>query len=398
MFGWNIADGDYNRIVSTILLFFCMIALLMRNRIQIPPGLQQVFFIIILLLLISTGIGIHTFLTIGMPLNGVFVVLLRFIIEIVLIIFCLNFFSKPGHLNTFMTSFFKPALCIFFIVSFFQIATLSYIDVQGVNRISGPFGSPTTLGGFLHLFIAITLYNYEGKFSTRVWLLIAVQYLLLILSGSVAIIVANILFLFLIAWKRRWINLKKFYLFFPLVLVVTVSGIIYKWDSIVLRLSVLFDLNSFELVPGSSLRWRLDAWKSYLSLLGNDPIKWLFGLGIGSQRYILHPFYPHSLWRIFDAPGTHNDYLAILIDFGIVGLVLFACGLIALLNFMTRAEKKDNKFYYLRFYFISVLLIMLTENYIDQLIMFVLIIFITAIVKSKNAEEHALHEKTWSSN
>jgi O-antigen ligase len=123
-----------------------------------------------------------------------------------------------------------------------------------------------------------------------------------------------------------------------------------------------------------------------VSLLEKSFINWIFGLGVGTQRFILHPDYPNSLWRKFDAPGTHNDYLAMLIDFGILGLLLFFCGLFALYKVIRNAEKRDSNLYYLRFYFITVLLIMLTENFIDQLIMFVFILFLTAIISAKKSE------------
>jgi O-antigen ligase len=383
LLGWeSFAAFDFNRTVSALLLFFCVFMLLLKNRLKIPLSVQHLFFLISTLLFISIFISIDTFRDIGMPISGIFVVVLRYVIEMTLLIFIWNFVGKPEDFDALMRFFFKPALFIFIATSFFQIVSNSYGLIQAIDRIMGPFGSPTTLAGFLHLFIIITIYYYGHDRTYGFWALLGVQYLLMIYTGSVATIGAHLLFLFLLAMKERWIKLKRFYRFFPLVAIVAVSGVILKWESILSRLEILFNLESFELPAGSSLKWRFDAWEAYLSLLKDDYLNWIFGLGVGTHRYILHPDYPNSLWRIFDAPGSHNDYLGILIDFGIVGLILFLAGLVALYRFLRRAERLDRGIFYFRYYFISVLVIMLTENYVDQLIMFVFIIFLAGIYRA----------------
>jgi O-antigen ligase len=144
------------------------------------------------------------------------------------------------------------------------------------------------------------------------------------------------------------------------------------------------NLENFQLTEGSSLRWRWDAWIAYLSLLGKDIGNWIFGLGVGTQRFILHPDYPNSLWRLFDAPGTHNDFLAVLIDFGLLGVGLFVGGIVLLFRVIKHAERRDESLYFMRYYLITVLFIMLSENYIDQLIMFVFVVFLMAIIRAKD--------------
>jgi len=384
LMGWISApENDYNRFVSALLLGFCLVCVLIKRKIIMPNLFGQVILIASFCFLISTGIAIHTFNSNEMPLYGIFVVLLRYVMEIVLAVFIMNFVQNETDLRTVFLFFFGPALFFFILFSLLQIATSSYGNVQGVNRIMGPFGSPTTLAGFLHLFIVLTYYYYDGNHGLRFWSLLVIQYVLLLYTGSIAIILANFIFIFLVSYKQGWIKLKSFYRVFPVIALIAVVTAVVKIESILLRLSIVINLENFELSRGSSLKWRWDAWHSYLSLLGKNLSNWLFGLGVGVQRYILHPDYPNSRWRIFDSPGTHNDYLAMLVDFGLIGLGMFAFGLCILFRVIRNAEKRDTKLYYLRFYFITALFIMLTENFVDQLIMFVFILFLTAIIGSE---------------
>ncbi|HEY5746447.1 MAG TPA: O-antigen ligase family protein [Chryseolinea sp.] len=381
----NFGDADFNRAASTLLLLYCVTILCIKRRIISPRLLNQVIALVICFFLASTGIALNTFMTLGMPISGIFVVLMRFLIEIVLVAFVLNFIVTPQDLQDIFNFVFKTSLAVFVLLSVFQITTSSYSTTQSVDRIQGPFGSPTTLAVFLHLFIALTFYYYEGRRSIMFWILIAVQFVLLIYTGSIAIIAASFLFLCLVGRKQHWMRLKVFYWTAPFVAVAAVGGIVWKWDSIVKRLSIILNLQDFKLSEGSSLKWRFDAWATYLSLLEDSYVKWIFGLGVGAQRFILNPAYPNSLWRKFDAPGAHNDYLGVLIDFGVLGLILFLGGLYLLFRLIRKAEQGHQKLYYLRFYLVTVLLIMLTENYIDQLIMFTFLIFLTAIIRVNTA-------------
>jgi O-antigen ligase len=386
LMGWaDFGDADINRLMSTLLLLYCMVILFAKRRIISPNLLTQVIVLVVCFLLASAGLAIITFMSIGMPLNGILVVLLRFVIEIVLVVFVMNFITKEGDLQDLFNFVFKPALFVFVLVSLLQIVTSSLASIQGVDRIQGPFGSPTTLAGFLHLFIALTFYYYEGRRGFMFWILLFVQYVLLVYTGSIATVAANFLFLFLLGMKQGWLKLKAFYRIVPVILLIGVVGVVVKWESIMTRLSVIVNLKNFKLSEGSSLKWRFDAWTNYIELLGSNAVKWLFGLGVGTQRFILHPEYPNSLWRRFDAPGTHNDYLAVLVDFGIVGLILFFSGIFLLFRVVKNAERDHPPIFYLRFYLVSVLLIMMTENYIDQLIMFTFLIFLTAIIRVKSA-------------
>jgi hypothetical protein len=385
LMGWMTDSGnDYNRIASGLLLGYCILLIFFKRKINVALSFRIVIIFLFFFFVVSSGIAIRTFVLNDMPLNGILVVLLRYFIEIVLAIFILNFVQNQKDLDNLFSFFFKPALFFFVVFSMLQITTSSYGDVQGVDRIMGPFGSPSTLAGFLHLFIALTFYYYKDNHSYLFWVICVVQYTLLLFTGSVATIFASLLLLFLIGYRQQWIKQMSFYRVLPLAIVIIVIGVFIKLDSIITRLSVIVNLENFQLTEGSSLRWRWDAWIAYLSLLGKDIGNWIFGLGVGTQRFILHPDYPNSLWRLFDAPGTHNDFLAVLIDFGLLGVGLFVGGIVLLFRVIKHAERRDESLYFIRYYLITVLFIMLSENYIDQLIMFVFVVFLMAIIRAKD--------------
>jgi O-antigen ligase len=216
------------------------------------------------------------------------------------------------------------------------------------------------------------------------------QLVLLVYTGSIATIGACVLFVAMVGYRERWIKKKSFYWLLPVIIIAIVTAIVLKFDSIMVRLSVIVNPKTLQLTEGSSLRWRWDAWAAYISLLGDNFLHWMFGLGVGSQRYILHPDYPNSLWRLFDSPGTHNDYLGALIDFGLMGLFFLLFSLAFFYDIIRRAEQRVNKLFYLRYYLITVGFIMLTENFIDQLIMFVFIVFTTAIICSRREGKDAV--------
>ena len=385
------SNYDLNRSISFLIILFCSFFILAKRKVIVTLLFFKFASFLFLFLLASCAISIHTFTSLSMPVTGVFVVLSRFILELVLVLFVTNFIRTPDQFQSIFRFFFKPTIFIFLGISSIQILTSSYVEVQGVYRITGPFGNPNTLASFLHLFIVLTFYYYGSNRSKLFWFLIIAEYGLLFFTGSIGNILASLLFILLVAIRQHWLRLKRFFLVFPVLLSALIAGIIYKWDSIVNRFSILINPQSFELTDGSSIKWRIEAWGHYIDLLGSSVFNWIFGLGIGVQRWMLHPDYSNSQAYIFEAPGSHNDYLGVLVDFGLVGLLLFIFSLAVFSRIIKKAERIDDKLYLLRFYFYTILFVMISENYIDQLIAFIFIIFITSTVtvafnKSENLQ------------
>jgi O-antigen ligase len=386
--GWaNMPDNDYNRIVSGLFILMMMVGIVFLRRLQVRFALQQVLMFGGAVLLFYTALAVHTFNQLGMSYTGIGVVIMRYLMEILVAVFFWNYVRSTRDLGKIRSIFFMPALLLIFLISYLQIATSSFEDVQGVERLIGPFGNPNVLAAFMHFFIVATIVLYGRERGIKFWTLLGAQYILLFYTGSMTMILSHLVFLFFIGMANRWYKSKLFYYAAVVIIPSVIAVIIAQADAILARLAVLFNTETFELHSGSSIVWRMEAWTSYLSLL-DTPLKWLFGLGIGTQRAIFLNDYPGSLTHIFEAPGTHNDYLGILVDFGLIGLMLFFIGLRALLRYLRSLEHIDPTTRYLRYFLYSLLFAMLSENLLDQLSMSLSILILVSFCKTVYLQKH----------
>jgi O-antigen ligase len=386
--GWaNLPDNDYNRIVSGLFILMMMIGIVFLRKLQVRLALQQVLMAGAAVLLFYTALAAHTFSQLGMSYTGIGVVIMRYLMEILVAVFFWNFVRSSQDLGKIRSIFFMPALLLIFLISYLQIATSSFEDVQGVERLIGPFGNPNVLAAFMHFFIVATIVFYGHKRSLKFWILLGAQYILLFYTGSMTMILSHLVFLFLVGVANRWYKSKLFYFGAVIIIPSVIAVIIAQADAILARLAVLFNTDTFELHSGSSIVWRMEAWASYLSLL-DTPLKWFFGLGIGTQRAVFLNGYPGSLTYIFEAPGTHNDYLGILIDFGLFGLSFFFIGVRALLRYLKSLERIDPTTRYLRYFLYSLLFAMLSENILDQLSMSLSILVVVSFCKTVYLQKH----------
>jgi hypothetical protein len=387
--GWldnDISDNLLNRIFTALLILVCIFFSLSKKVLRLPLWTTQASFILGLFFILSIMRAMYTFNDLQMPFSGIFVVSFRFLLEWVLVIFVINFFKDQTDLNVLFSFFYKPCLFLLLCFGVIQLLTSKIVAIQGVDRLTGPFGSPNTFAGFLHLFIALTLYIYHQNRTLFFWLILGILYILMFTTGSIAAIGAHLFFLLMVGFKEKWFKSKRFYLLTPIILLLMVAGLIYKMDYMVQRLSILFETGTFRLTPGSSIAWRFMAWEHYLSLLGNDFINWMGGLGIGTQRHIFLNGYPNNLAYRFEAPGTHNDYITLLVDFGLIGVFIFFVSLILLSRALKKLEIHHDKIFYFRFYLYSLLVVMMSENFIDQLNMFVFLTIVVAVLRVHSAD------------
>lgn len=386
--GWaTMPDNDYNRIVSGLFILMMMAGIVFLRRLQVNLALQQVLTLGAVVLLFYTVLAVSTFGQLGMSYTGIGVVIMRYLMEILVAVFFWNFVRSPRDLDKIRSIFFMPALLIMFLISYTQIATSSFEDVQGVERLIGPFGNPNVLAAFLHFSIVATIVLFGHDRNLKYWILLGAQYILLFYTGSMTMILSHLIFLFFVGVANRWHKSKLFYYGAVVIIPSVIAVIIARADAILARLSVLFNTETFELHSGSSILWRMEAWASYLSLL-DTPLKWIFGLGIGTQRAVFLNGYPGSLTHIFEAPGTHNDYLGVLVDFGLLGLLFFFIGVRALLRYLRSLEHIDPTIQYLRYFLYSLLFAMLSENTLDQLSMSLTILVLVSYCKTVYLQKH----------
>lgn len=86
--------------------------------------------------------------------------------------------------------------------------------------------------------------------------------------------------------------------------------------------------------PFSSLMWRLNLWREMVPFLTAKP---LLGNGLGSFQALSGQIQPLST---LPAPEAHNDYLKILVELGIIGLVFYLAIYFKVLIFSLKAYFK----------------------------------------------------------
>ena len=120
----------------------------------------------------------------------------------------------------------------------------------------------------------------------------------------------------------------------PTILVLVIGAIVTAGTFLILdRGEIITEVGSVFSASPESNRYRLLAWEASLRLAAAHPV---LGVGPGHYRFF-HPIYASAeFWRLNDTYGrirllqAHNDYINILCELGLAGLVVFL-GIIILL-------------------------------------------------------------------
>ncbi len=209
-------------------------------------------------------------------------------------------------------------------LAFFQLLTQSGLGgTTGIeSRLYGTFVHPNSFASFLVLITALSFYLVlEKKERKKSYFLYLV---LLLLSG----------FLLLETFSRgAWLAVLIFLFFYGVVRSpkVIIGGII-------LLMILFFSVPSFHdriedvynPPADSSIVWRFQKWQRVLAVIKKHP--WL-GTGAGTEVAVHEKEYGFYAGN----PYTHNDFLKIWLETGLMGLVLYL-GLI--INVLIRLIKK----------------------------------------------------------
>ena len=239
--------------------------------------------------------------------------------------------------------------CIYGVVSI-TVDDLSFQDgTRAWNFYTNPipYGNISLLLGFLSL---IPLFTHEKtlKLSQRLILMIGFVSGITasLLSGArggwVAMpILLGIIFLLTSKRKQNSINFKLVFL----VLAVIVIPLAFFHELIYIRLNFIFSdiAHYFSGVNKyTSVGARLDMWLTALTLWLESP---LFGIGIGQLKAATSEFvqtkgFPEYL---LDYNHSHNDFLFVLAEQGLIGLSLFMSYYILPFVYFISFLKKENK-------------------------------------------------------
>ncbi|MCC6385732.1 MAG: O-antigen ligase family protein [Bacteroidia bacterium] len=191
-----------------------------------------------------------------------------------------------------------------------------------MGRFQGVTGNPNALGILCTVFFGmftIIITHYRNYFTrNEIIFIYAVVLISVILSGSRNTIVSILIF-----WGFSYF-FKQSYLFgFTALIVIAVSyhlliaNLPYILDSLGLQEYMRVE----NIDDGSG---RLIAWKFSLDHLKND---YLIGHGVGYEVYMFRTF-GYDLFVRLHVGNTHNSWLALWLNSGIIGLILYAGGLI----------------------------------------------------------------------
>jgi len=182
-------------------------------------------------------------------------------------------------------------------------------------RAYGAFSHPNIYGGYLVLTTIITVL-YSEYFKKRN----------IFLSG---ILVMQTLGIFFSLSRSAWISLICFFCGFAFWKVYKKDFLLYKNILLSLFCVLLFCVIAFfplvktrvlgnTIYETQSITYRVSGYTESLKVFGEE--LW-FGVGIGNYTFVLEKYFPDQ--SVFSYVPVHNVFLLLLIEFGIVGSMLF---------------------------------------------------------------------------
>lgn len=241
---------------------------------------------------------------------------------------------------------------------------------QGMERPSGTFINSNHFSYFLVPYFGILLVVYR-KYG---WA-IAVFLLSAFLGGMGGVIsLLLVLFLFLMHYASRWQKMLAIAIF-PIF--IAIAGFLMQQ-----RIQELTDVSAIserlaegQAGGGSSLVWRIVTWKfMYDEMVAKGGLYTGMGLEYAS---IVSPYFLESSIR-----EPHNDYLRVLLEFGLFGVLIFIFALYyALFRFRKFSKKSRSTHYYAMFVSLSgIFLGMIVGNIVVLNTLWWLVFSIIAII------------------
>ncbi len=235
------------------------------------------------------------------------------------------------------------------------------------SRVSTTFFNPNYLAIYL-VFSLVILFFYAPKKKS---LLIVIIFIAILLTESDAVIV-GIVFPVLIIILNKF-KLKITYRFiFPVIFISFTIGIIYGLSQSLLSNIEYFD-HAASGVLKSSDSIRFDIWSIAISLFNKNP---LIGIGYNQfQPQIAHTGFQNFMFnRREEGFVTHNDFVRILVELGLVGSLVFYIYIYKVINLSNKTQ--DIK---MRMTYLSLVLILLffsfTHNNINSLLFWMTLAF-----------------------
>jgi O-antigen ligase len=236
------------------------------------------------------------------------------------------------------------------VAGFLQFFTLGGIQEGGVRRIYATAENPIRFGIYLvvmfnfTLALLLSLRSYKQKVTLSLLCLCLIFSLFQTFSraGWVSLLIALFIFIVLSPKGKYWKLLILFIYICALIVAV------FLLPQIWLRILAFKDI-----------AWRIFLWSEELPLFLERP---LFGYGLGSTTYVISK-------AIMGFPILiHNDYLRILLELGVVGLLIYLSVLISIVvwGFKVYLRNKDSREIYLAIGIISSMVCFLFQSFFSN--------------------------------
>ena len=213
-------------------------------------------------------------------------------------------------------------------------AVLAWVDLSRFSdiggRVTGCFSNPNILAVYLLLLLPLALSGAcskkESKYRRAFFALcFFAELLCLILTWSRGAWLGAMLsvFVFFLVFNRQTRSFLPF-LAFPLLCIFSF-----------LPRNLINRFQSIGSLSESSIRYRLYVWKGVGRMIGANPL----GIGMGAENFS-RQYFPYAVSGTETVIHTHQIFLQLLCELGIVGFLIFLSILLLLLLCLTQAERK----------------------------------------------------------
>lgn len=241
------------------------------------------------------------------------------------------FFKNPENKKLYLKTILIVYLFPFLYGLFQALMQTNFIGYEDYNRLNSTYFHPNAFAfNLFFLFMILIILLFQLKKSSKkkylkIYLLVVFTLILLTLTRSVWIGLGVFILALLLIYGRKYL-LKIGVIFLVLMFVFLVltnytSLKYYDWDNI----SIIRRTHTSTFLL-SSWEWRIKMWKEMSTYVAQSP---LIGHGINTYRYLREK----QIYNPIESTYAHNDYLKILIELGVVGLLLY-------LNLIFQALKK----------------------------------------------------------
>lgn len=356
------------------IMFLCVCTAWCRRIMAV--SVDKSIFAVICIMLLSI------FATLYDPTNTVFHNLFKHISICILYIFIFSMGLAPIYSTPFRSIF-------VFVLLFMGVASFAFPGINqtdDVMRMSGLFSNANNLS--LAMLTLLFLINEDKDSRAKKISIHAILILFLLLSGTSGAILAYLgamffkYFTFLKTfskYRNKWILVLIGIVAVSLGLLITTHMFmdVPIVNRIVTQLSLIWHelpvaASGYELDYGNLMRtygtsdcsgiWRISHWRSCIDVIAEaDTVQLLCGHGIGASSLLLYKV-------------PHNDYLRVLMEQGIIGLMLYAA------FFLTVFRRIDRRY---RYCIVAVALYCLSENNMDNLLFMSIFVFFLASAQNK---------------